>query len=96
MLVTLLRWGMLSSGNSMTTSQAGKIKTAFQYVSMYVGLVFILMGHFEMLDTIVAWFEEWFVTETIFILTGLVTAYTGFDYLWVNRAYLKTIFKAGE
>ncbi len=95
-LVTLLRWGMLSSGQSMNTSQAGKIKTAFQYVSMYVGLIFILMGHFEYLDALVAWLEEWFVTETIFILTGLVTAYTGLDYLWVNRQYLSSLFKAEE
>jgi len=94
MLVTLMRWAMLSTGESMNTSQVAKWKTAFQYVSMYAGLVFILMGHFEYLDTTVAWLEEWFVTETIFTLTGLVTAYTGFDYIWVNRAFLKSLLKA--
>ena len=92
-VVTLLRWGMLSRGASMNTSQLAKLKTTFQYVSMYVGLVFILMGHFEALDALVAWLEEWFVTETIFILTGLVTAYTGFHYLWINQKFVKTLFQ---
>jgi len=93
MLVTLLRWGMLTDGASMSTSQLAKLKTTFQYISMYVGLVFILMGHFEVLDTLVFWLEEWFVTETIFILTGLVTAFTGFHYLWINRLFVKGLFK---
>ncbi len=96
MVVTLLRWGMLADGASMNTSQLAKIKTAFQYISMYVGLVFILMGHFEVLEALVAWLEEWFVTETIFILTGLVTAFTGFNYLWINRVFLSTMFKEKE
>ncbi len=91
-VVTLLRWGMLANGVSMSTSHVAKLKTTFQYISMYVGLVFILLGHFESLDAIVAWVEEWFVTETIFVLTGLVTAYTGFNYLWINRAFLKSLF----
>lgn len=95
-IVTLLRWGMLSDGMSMHTSQLAKLKTTFQYISMYAGLVFILLGHFESLDSLVLWVEEWFVTETIFTLTGLVTAYTGFHYLWINRAFLKSLFKASE
>jgi len=96
MLVTLLRWGMLANGKSMNTSQLAKLKTTFQYISMYVGLVFILMGHFEILDSLVASLEEWFVTETIFILTGLVTAYTGFHYLWINKAFISTLFEEKE
>ncbi len=96
MMVTLLRWGMLSGGESMHTSRLAKLKTTFQYVSMYVGLVFILMGHFDVLDSLVAWLEEWFVTETIFILTGLVTAYTGLHYLWINQEFLKVLFKGKE
>jgi CDP-diacylglycerol--glycerol-3-phosphate 3-phosphatidyltransferase len=95
-VVTLLRWVMLANGASMNTSQLAKLKTTFQYVSMYVGLVFILMGHFPVLDGLVAWLEEWFVTESIFILTGLVTAYTGFHYLWINRAWLKSAFMEKE
>ncbi len=95
-LVTLLRWGMLANGVSMVTSRLAKLKTAFQYVSMYVGLIFILLGHFESLDIIVAWVEEWFVTETIFTLTGLVTAYTGFNYCWINRNFLKNLFLESE
>ncbi len=95
-LVTTLRWVMLANGASMNTSKIAKLKTTFQYVSMYVGLVFILFGHFEALDLIVAWLEEWFVTETIFTLTGLVTAYTGFNYLWINRAFLKTLLTESE
>lgn len=96
MLVTLLRWGMLANGASMNTSQLAKVKTAFQYISMYVGLVFILMGHFEVLDALVAWLEEWFITEIIFALTGLVTAYTGFHYVWINKAHIKTLFQEKE
>jgi len=96
MIVTLLRWGMLAHGTSMNTSQLAKLKTTFQYISMYVGLVFILMGHFEVLDNLVAWLGEWFVTETIFILTGLVTAYTGFHYLWINKPFLHTLFEEEE
>ncbi len=96
MFVTLLRWGMLANGVSMNTSQLAKLKTAFQYISMYVGLVFILMGHFEVLDSLVAWLEEWFVTETIFAVTGIVTAYTGFNYLWINKVYLKSFFEEKE
>ncbi|MCF7822943.1 MAG: CDP-diacylglycerol--glycerol-3-phosphate 3-phosphatidyltransferase [Candidatus Marinimicrobia bacterium] len=92
MMVTLLRWSMLASGESMNTSRLAKMKTTFQYISMYVGLVFILMGNFEVLDALVDWLEEWFVTGTIFILTGLVTAYTGFHYLWINKNFVKSLF----
>jgi len=92
MMVTLLRWGMLANGASMNTSQMAKLKTTFQYISMYVGLVFILLGHFEALDALVAWLEEWLITEIIFATTGLVTAYTGFHYLWINKAYLSSLF----
>ena len=95
-LVTLLRWVMLANGASMNTSRMAKLKTVFQYISMYVGLILILLGHFENLDSIVAWMEEWFVTETIFTLTGLVTAYTGFNYLWINRVFLKTLLTESE
>ncbi|NQV51189.1 MAG: CDP-diacylglycerol--glycerol-3-phosphate 3-phosphatidyltransferase [Candidatus Marinimicrobia bacterium] len=96
MVVTLLRWAMLANGASMNTSRLAKLKTTFQYVSMYVGLIFILLGHFESLDSVVAILEEWFVTESIFILTGIVTAYTGFYYLWINRAFVKSIFQEKE
>ncbi|NQV29961.1 MAG: CDP-diacylglycerol--glycerol-3-phosphate 3-phosphatidyltransferase [Candidatus Marinimicrobia bacterium] len=96
MAVTLLRWAMLANGASMNTSRMAKLKTTFQYISMYVGLIFILLGHFESLDSVVAILEEWFVTESIFILTGLVTAYTGFYYLWINRGFLKSIFREKE
>lgn len=96
MLVTLLRWSMLANGASMNTSQMAKLKTTFQYISMYLGLVFILMGHFEFLDTLVAWLEAWFVTETIFAATGVVTAYTGFHYLWINRSFLNSLFTEKE
>lgn len=96
MLVTLLRWGMLANGASMNTSQLAKVKTTFQYISMYVGLVFILLGHFEALDTLVAWLEEWFITEIIFALTGLVTAYTGIHYVWINKSYVSSLFQENE
>lgn len=96
MLVTLLRWGMLANGASMNTSQMAKVKTTFQYISMYVGLVFILLGHFEALDTLVAWLEEWFITEIIFALTGIVTAYTGFHYVWINKSYVSSLFQENE
>jgi CDP-diacylglycerol---glycerol-3-phosphate 3-phosphatidyltransferase len=96
MVVTLLRWAMLANGASMNTSRLAKLKTTFQYISMYVGLIFILLGHFKSLDSVVAIIEEWFVTESIFILTGLVTAYTGFYYLWINRAFVKSLFREKE
>jgi len=96
MLVTLLRWSMLANGASMHTSQMAKMKTIFQYISMYVGLIFILLGHFESLDTVVAWLEEWLVTEIIFAATGVVTAYTGFHYLWINKTHLNTLFEEKE
>jgi len=95
-VVTLLRWVMLANGASMNTSQLAKLKTTFQYISMYVGLVFVLMGHFEFLDIALTWLGEWFITETIFTLTGLVTAYTGFNYLWINRKWLKSAFLEKE
>jgi CDP-diacylglycerol--glycerol-3-phosphate 3-phosphatidyltransferase len=96
MLVTLLRWSMLANGASMHTSQLAKMKTIFQYISMYVGLIFILLGHFESLDTVVGWLEEWLVTEIIFATTGVVTAYTGFHYLWINRMHVSTLFTEKE
>ncbi|MCF7796974.1 MAG: CDP-diacylglycerol--glycerol-3-phosphate 3-phosphatidyltransferase [Lentisphaeria bacterium] len=83
--VTLLRWGMLNQGHSMETSRVAKWKTTFQYISMYVGLVIILMSHWHQLANLVQWLEEWSVVIGIFTLTGLITAYTGFHYFWVNR-----------
>lgn len=89
--VTLLRWGMLNQGHSMETSRVAKWKTTFQYISMYVGLVIILMGHWQQLESLVQWLEEWSVVIGIFTLTGIITAYTGFHYFWVNRKPLKEL-----
>lgn len=89
--VTLLRWGMLNQGHSMETSRVAKWKTTFQYVSMYVGLVIILLSHWPQLHSLVLWLEEWSLITGIFALTGIITAYTGIHYFWVNRKALKEL-----
>ena len=91
MVVTVLRWVMLSTGASMETSRLAKWKTTFQYISMYVGLVFILLNHWPELESLVVFLNEFLITEAIFAITGIVTAYTGFHYVWINRNYLKQI-----
>ncbi len=91
-LVTLLRWVMLATGGSMETSRLAKWKTTFQYISMYVGIVFILLNHWEQLTDLVTFLNEFLITEIIFALTGLVTALTGIHYIWINRTYLGKLF----
>ncbi|OIO57699.1 MAG: CDP-diacylglycerol--glycerol-3-phosphate 3-phosphatidyltransferase [Candidatus Marinimicrobia bacterium CG1_02_48_14] len=89
--VTMLRWGMLSQGQSMETSRVAKWKTTFQYISMYLGLLMVLLYHWPQLQDFVIWLEEWSFITTIFALTGIITAYTGAHYFWVNRKALKVI-----
>ena len=91
-MVTLLRWAMLAKGASMETSRLAKWKTTFQYISMYVGFVFIMMHHWTELEPAVDFLKEWLVTDIIFAITGLVTAFTGVHYLWLNRGYFATLF----
>ena len=93
MIVTMLRWAMLSTGASMDTSKLAKIKTTFQYISLYVGLVFILLTHWSVFDSITAFLVDWYITETIFTITGVVTAYTGVNYIWLHRQFFAKAFE---
>jgi len=90
--VTMLRWGMLNQGHSMQTSRAAKWKTTFQYISMYLGLIIVLLGHWPQLQHFVAWLEEWSLITGIFALTGFITAFTGLHYFWVNRKSAQMLF----
>lgn len=69
----------------METSKFAKWKTTFQYISMYVGLVYILLNDWPATQALAHFIEEWSVSHIIFISTGIITAATGFHYFWVNR-----------
>lgn len=87
--ITILRVYLKHKKVNMQTRHTAKIKTTIQMVFLYLGL---LIGLFQGVDFIAANWVEWLLNTNIMFylmifVTG-VTAYSGIEYLLVNKKYL--------
>lgn len=87
--ITILRVYLKHKKVNMQTRHTAKIKTTIQMVFLYLGL---LIGLFQGVDFIAANWVEWLLNTNIMLylmifVTG-VTAYSGIEYLLVNKKYL--------
>ena len=87
--ITILRVYLKYKKVNMQTRHSAKIKTTIQMVFLYLGL---LIGLFQGVDFIAANWVEWLLnTNIMFYLMIFVTgatAYSGIEYLLVNKKYL--------
>ena len=91
-LVTLLRTIMQYKGITMITSKLGKIKTAFQLITIHLILIFLIFKSYS-----VAIPSDLFYNESLYflmVITTLTTFYTGVHYFYHNYKTLGSlIFK---
>ena len=91
-LVTLLRTIMQYKGITMITSKLGKIKTAFQLITIHLILIFLIFKSYS-----VAMPSDLFYNESLYLLmviTTIITFYTGVHYFYYNYKTLGSlIFK---
>lgn len=87
--ITILRVYLKRKKVNMQTRHTAKIKTTIQMFFLYLGLI---IGLFQGVDFIAANWVEWLLNTNIMFylmifVTG-VTAYSGIEYLLVNKKYL--------
>ena len=91
-LVTLLRTIMQYKGITMITSKLGKIKTAFQLITIHLILIFLIFKSYS-----VAIPSDLFYNESLYflmVITTIITFYTGVHYFYYNYKTLGSlIFK---
>ena len=91
-LVTLLRTIMQYKGITMITSKLGKIKTAFQLITIHLILIFLIFKSYSV--TIPA---DLFYNKSLYflmVITTIITFYTGVHYFYHNYKTLGSlIFK---
>ena len=91
-LVTLLRTIMQYKGITMITSKLGKIKTAFQLITIHLILIFLIFKSYS-----VAIPSDLFYNESLYflmVITTIITFYTGVHYFYHNYKTLGSlIFK---
>ena len=91
-LVTFLRTIMQYKGITMITSKLGKIKTAFQLITIHLILIFLIFKSYS-----VAIPSDLFYNESLYflmVITTIITFYTGVHYFYHNYKTLgNLIFK---
>ena len=93
-LITGLRMLALSKGKILPAESMGKHKTAWQMITM---IYFLLVLSYREMRHLGPLPEAWYCTDTAsYIGAALITCtlgftlYSGFGYLWKNRALLQT------
>lgn len=90
-VITVLRVYMKRKKVTMETRFTAKIKTTIQMVFLYIGLA---VGLFQGVDFFAGAWVEWILDTNILLILMLfvtaVTVYSGIEYLYVNRAHLKS------
>ncbi len=89
-LITSLRLFALNKGQILSAARAGKQKTMFQMVVIFLILLFMVTKELMLVVPIITWNPNW---ETLFrdgiyimmLITVGLTLYSGLSYLWDNR-----------
>ena len=89
-LVTILRTIMQYKGITMITSKLGKIKTGFQFITINLILIYLILNSYENISVINILTIDllYFFTFT----TTIITFYTGLHYFYHNYKTLIHLF----
>ena len=88
-LVTLIRTIMQYKGITMITSKLGKIKTIFQFVTIQLILIFLILKSYSVVIP-----SDLFYNESLYflmVITTLITFYTGVHYFYHNYKTLGSL-----
>jgi CDP-diacylglycerol--glycerol-3-phosphate 3-phosphatidyltransferase len=92
--ITGLRLLAANNGTVLPSEKLGKHKTVWQIVTVIFFLVLLALAEMERagwLPALLWWGHVWFYGGWVLIgLTLLLTVYSGFGYLWRNRALFLT------
>ena len=88
--VTILRTIMQYKGITMITSKFGKIKTALQFITIHLILIFLILKSYSINAPFILFFNEYLYFLMIF--TSVITFYTGVHYIYYNFKTLENIF----
>jgi len=89
-LVTLLRTIMEYKGITMITSKLGKLKTALQFITIQLILIFLILKSYS-----VAMPSDILYNESLYflmVITTIITFYTGVHYMYHNYKTLGDLF----
>jgi cardiolipin synthase len=105
MLITLMRYFAIKRGASLRTSRFGKIKTAFQMISIVIIITILIfrsevvkLGDKDIIDVMVldsSYPEKWLIVAPYWIMfvVTLLTAISGIRYFFTNwRLFLPDKF----
>ncbi len=89
-LITSLRLFALNKGQILSAARAGKQKTMFQMVVIFLILLFMVAKELMLVVPIITWNPNWEILfrDGIYIMmlvTVGLTLYSGLSYLWDNR-----------
>ena len=89
-LVTLLRTIMQYKGITMITSKLGKIKTALQFITIHLILIFLILKSYSVIIPSDLLYNE--SLYLLMIITTSITFYTGVHYFYYNYKTLGNLF----
>ena len=89
-LVTLMRTIMQYKGITMITSKLGKIKTALQFITIHLILIFLILKSYSVLIPSYSLYNE--SLYFLMIITTSITFYTGVHYFYHNYKTLGNLF----
>ena len=88
-LVTLLRTLMQYKGITMITSKLGKLKTALQFITINLILIFLILQSYNSVTPF-----DYMNHETLYflmVITTMITFYTGLHYFYYNYKTLSSL-----
>ena len=89
-VVTLLRTIMQYKGITMITSKLGKIKTALQFITIHLILIFLILKSYSVIIPSDLLYNE--SLYLLMIITTSITFYTGVHYFYYNYKTLGNLF----
>ena len=89
-VVTSLRMIMQYQDITMITSQLGKIKTALQFITIHLILIFLIIKSYSVSLPSVELYNE--SLYFFMVITTLITFYTGVHYMYYNYKTLGNLF----
>ena len=89
-LVTLLRTILQYKGITMITSKLGKLKTALQFITIHLILIFLILKSYSIVIPPDLWYNK--SLYFLMVITTIITFYTGVHYVYHNYKTLENLF----
>ena len=88
-LVTLLRTLMQYKGITMITSKLGKLKTALQFITINLILIFLILQSYN--SVMASVYINYETLYSLMVITTMITFYTGLHYFYYNYKTLSSL-----